>query len=273
MSLSTQRASSSRPAKTSRALEVLNGNVERIRDSREWQAVLRLRSRLHRYSFSNSLLILSQCPEATMVAGYRRWQELGRQVRKGERSIAIMAPLVRKDDDGSQHVFGFRTASVFDISQTDGEPLPEPPAPERLEGNEREAERALARLVEHATAHGIPVEFTESVPGGALGMYSRVEHSITVLASLSPLQRLKTAIHEVAHAFLHAKDREGISRERGEIEAETVAFLVSDALGLDTGAYSFHYVAHWMGDAGELLRAGDEAVRLADALADALTSA
>jgi antirestriction protein ArdC len=253
-----------------RALELLRENVERIRTSEEWEAALRVRSRLHRYSFQNAMLIRLQCPDATMVAGYRKWQELGRQVRKGERSIAILAPLVGKREvDGEERpvVFGFRAASVFDVSQTDGDPVPSFPAPAALEGHEEEADRLFALLSTYAASIGSPIEVTSDVGHPrALGSFRPDTREIKVRDDLSPLQRLKTGVHEVAHALLHANIGEHRDNDLRELEAESAAYLVSTAIGLDTGAYSFVYLAHYAGDADALLKSGDAAVRASDSI-------
>jgi antirestriction protein ArdC len=258
-------------AHTNRALEVLNANVERIRSGPEWAAALRLRSRLHRYSFSNVLLIHLQCPDATMVAGYRAWQGLGRQVRKGERAISILAPLTRtvEDDDGEKNriVVGFRAASVFDVGQTDGPPLPEPPRPEPLEGDDRRAVAILDALTRYAASLGCAVERGSDALGQANGAYDPATRRILLATGLAPAQEAKTLVHEIAHAQLHANG--AADRARAEVQAESAAFLTMDALGIDSGGYSFHYVAHWAGSTEDLLRAGDAAVRVADELIEA----
>lgn len=260
--------------RTNRAYETLTENVERIRSSEQWKAALQVRAKLHNYSFSNVMLIALQCPDATMIAGYRKWQELGRQVRKGEKSIAILAPMVKKmkDDDGEEkrRVIGFRAASVFDVSQTDGEELPMPPAPQLLDGDGEAIDAAYQRVVELAGTLGSKVELVDpETLGTANGAYYLATKAIVIRSDLSPLHRLKTAIHEVAHAMMHngASDR-----QLGEVEAESTAYLVSDALGFDTGSYSFAYVAGWAGETDALLKAGDRACKAADQIITAITA-
>lgn len=260
--------------RTNRAYEKLQENVERIRSSEQWKAALQVRAKLHNYSFSNVMLIALQCPDATMIAGYRKWQELGRQVRKGEKSIAILAPLVKKtkDEDGEEkrRVVGFRAASVFDVSQTDGEELPMPPAPKLLDGEGDVIEGAYQRVVDFAAGLGSKVELVDPEQlGSANGAFYLSTKAILVRSDLSPLHRLKTAIHEVAHAMMHDG---GSERQLGEVEAESTAYLVSDALGFDTGEYSFAYVAGWGGDTETLLKAGDRACKAADQIITAITA-
>ena len=251
-----------------RALEVLRENVERLRSSDEWRAALAVRSRLHRYSFNNVLLIAVQRPDASMVAGYRKWQELGRQVRKGERSIAILAPMIKTvtNDAGEKEarVMGFRTASVFDVSQTEGEPIPSIEPPALLDGDHAEADRLFALVSAFAEAQGSPITLVDRLE--ANGCYYVDTRAISVRSDLPPLHRLKTAVHEVAHALLHGRADRPVGYELGELEAESAAYLVASALGIDTSAYSFAYVAHYAGDAEALLASGEAATRAADAI-------
>lgn len=249
---------------THRAAVILTESVSKLMDTETFKAALRFRQKLHAYSFRNAWLIYSQRPDATTVAGYRRWLELGRQVRKGEKSIAIFAPLTRKDDAGATEVYGFRTASVFDVSQTEGDPIPEPPQPERLTGSGNSVLEALTGLEAYALSKGFPV-VVASLPGAALGMFSLKSGQITLREGLEPLQRLKTFIHELAHALLH---RDPVKRDRHvcELEAEACAYIVCDALGLDTARYSFPYLAHWADDPGELLPAAERGSRASQIL-------
>ena len=264
-----QTTTSRKPNRTNKALDILNANVSRIRNSDAWRDALALRRRLHRYSFQNAMLIHLQRPDATMVAGYGRWQELGRQVRKGEKGISILAPMVKKieREDGTtdKRLFGFKAASVFDISQTDGEPIPEPPRPEPLTADDPRASSLYDALAAYALTHGSVVSLvSRDELGDAHGCYHVLTRAISVAADLAPVHRLKTLVHEIAHAHLHGKAIP--DRSLAEVEAESVAYLVLDALGIDSGGYSFHYVAHWAGEAEDLLKAGDAAVRTADAI-------
>ena len=262
---------------TTRALEVLHENVERIRNGDEWRRALEFRSRFHKYSFSNAFLIALQHPSATMVAGYRKWQELGRQVRKGEKSIGILAPMTRKIRDEADEerivVTGFRTASVFDVSQTDGPEIPDVPRPTLLNGDDEAAIRMLLHAEGFARDLGLKVAYVpQGELHGAMGSYPPATGWIRVREDVSPKQQLKTLVHEIAHGILHSKIDDRQSHSLIELEAESAAYLVADGLGLDTSAYSFHYVAHYAVDAELLLKSGDAAVKAADQILAALTA-
>ena len=257
-----------------RALDLIRENVERIQTSEQWKAALDIRARFHSYSFNNCMLISIQKPDATLVAGYRKWQEMNRQVRKGETSIAIFAPMLKKVQDEQtgewvKRLIGFRTASVFDVSQTDGEPIPMPPRPEPLTGRDDEAAALWTKITEYATSLGSPIALVDDLRG-ANGCYHVDSKRIEVVSDLPALQRVKTAIHEVAHALLHGRENRPTEYDLGELEAESAAYLVADALGIDTGAYSFAYLAHYAGEADDLMKAGQNAVKAADAILAAL---
>jgi antirestriction protein ArdC len=199
--------------------------------------------------------------------GYQQWKALGRQVRKGETSIAITAPITKKreGEENSYDLLGYKTASVFDISQTDGDTL-ELPVPQILEGSSDEIYNAIKRLETHCKSQHIVLTYEPLER--AKGMYSRAKHSIILRNDLPPLQTLKTFIHELAHALMH---RETNDRVRGELEAESCAFLVCDALGLDSSQYSFAYLANWATNPREILPAAERACKTADGLIKLLT--
>ena len=226
-------------------LDDLTEQVKALRSSDRWARYLRAQSRFHRYSPRNVMLISMQRPEATSVAGFRTWQSLGRQVRKGERGIAILAPMVRPaDDEGAARLAGFRWVTVFDISQTTGEDLPEPV--NLLTGQDPAG--LLSRL--HGVARSLGLEVTtDSLPPGVNGEL-RWGSSTVVLSELAePLQSTKTLCHELAHFLLH---RHHAERRRAEIEAESTAFVVLGALGVDTSPYSAGYVASWLGEGADV---------------------
>lgn len=166
------------------AIQKLEEGIESIIDSESFQSYLRCMSRFHQYSTGNIALIHVQKPEATRVAGYKRWQELGRQVRKGERGIVILAPIVRRieDDEGNEKVrvvANFRMTHVFDITQTDGEPLPEPPAVQEITQATDPGRELWNCLVRFLAAEHVTVEVTEW-EGSALGWYHPGSKSIAV---------------------------------------------------------------------------------------------
>jgi len=274
----------------------LSEQVLSLSTSTAWTDWLQTAARFHSYSFRNTIAIWSQRPEATQVAGYRAWQAMGRQVRKGERGIEILAPVTRRveDDDADaragtgtgggvgrprgaakepgmltpppRRVVGYRIAHVFDISQTDGEPIAslEAVAPALLTGEAPvQLWDGLARQVREA-GYDLVVE---PLSGGANGLTHFTDRVVTVIPTLEPAQRVKTLTHELAHLTLHEPGDAAaqpnsslvVCRGRIEVEAESVAFLVTSAHGMDSSAYSFAYVAGWAQQAG-----GDIEATLAD---------
>ncbi len=231
------------------------------------KAYLAAMARFPRYSLHNMVLILSQRPTASQCAGLRAWNRLGRVVRKGERGIVILAPVVsrrRRDaedggrgegvqpqDDTEEPVVAFRRVHVFDVSQTDGAPLPTPACVAGDPG------AYLERLVSHAVERGIRVSYRDDL-AGAHGVSLGGE--VRLLAGLSPAATFATLVHELAHEFLHARGADSASRRTRETEAEAVAFVVSEAIGLDTSTAAADYIQLYQGDA-RLLAASLERVR------------
>ncbi len=232
--------------KSDRVMAELSAGVRGLTESGKWQEYLDTQSKFHSYSFGNAVLIGLQKPDATRVAGFNKWKELGRQVRKGEHGASILAPIIRtqKDENGDKdkdrkYVAGFTSATVFDISQTDGEPLPEI-AP-LLTGVAPEGQ--FQGLSEVASGFGFRVERRE-LTGGTNGYCSPSERLIVVESRNDGVQQVKTLAHELGHALLHDEDND-LPREHKEIEAESVAYVVSQALGIDSGGYSFGYLTSW----------------------------
>ncbi len=255
-------------------MDRLSEGVAAIQSSPDFVWYLRAAAKFHGYSYRNILLILLQRPDATLVAGYKTWQALGRNVRRGEHGITIFAPIPYtttriNDETGEaepQRALWFRPATVFDISQTDGEPIPQPVEPTILAGDDEAA--LYATFVSVAEHHGLTV--TQRDPDDAdqsrLGCYSRARRLIYVRAN-PPRQMLKTLIHELSH-HLDPDLTLSAAPER-ETVAEAAAFIVADHFGIDTGAYSFPYIAGWSGsDDGRamLTRVMHRTQRIADAL-------
>lgn len=244
-------------------LRMFEEGVERILDGEEFRRFLRVQRRFTTYSARNALLVMVQRPDASRVAGYRAWRELGRQVKKGEKGIEILAPVTRKERDEESGeevrvVSGFRTVHVWAYEQTfgtTGEELPGPPAVEDLGAGgdtEREAAgRLYERLLLFCGSEG--VEVREGFTGPSYGYYSRPHKRIVISSSLAELDRASTLAHELAHYLLHEK-LSG-DRRREEIEAEGTAFCLFDHYGLDTGRFSFGYVARYAGNTEAVKRA------------------
>ncbi len=245
--------------KVTEALDRLTAAVEGLASGEEWRRMLEVAARFHDYSPSNVLLILAQAPWATRVAGYRKWQELNRQVRKGEKGIAVLAPCRYRvkpadadveDADRGEAVRGFRVVHLFDVSQTDGEPLPCLSAP-LLEGD---APATLwDRLAEQVAGAGFQLERGDC--GGANGRTDFGARQVGVRADVEGAQAAKTLAHELGHVLLHGGAEYGRGcRGRAEVEAESVAYLVCAGAGMATDAYSFPYVTMWSGGEPEVVR-------------------
>jgi len=239
--------------------------------SDQLQAYLSAMSRFHTYSFHNIMLILSQRPEATKVAGFHTWRKLGRAVQRGEKGIAIFAPMVLKPkEDESQSGekdesprLRFRVVHVFDVAQTEGEPLPEPA---NVGGDPGEA---LEQLESAVRAAGIELEDSLSL-GGADGASSGGK--ITLRQGLAPAERFSVLAHEWAHEILHQSDRENRpAKTVRETEAEAVAFVVAHSIGLETGSASSDYIQLYAGDAETLAASLDRIQRTACRIIEAVS--
>jgi antirestriction protein ArdC len=265
-------------------LAQLDAGIAELTSSDRWAEHLRTQARFHRYSFGNCLLIHLQRPDASRVAGYRAWQALGRNVRAGERGIAILAPVVRRaatpageggvDEDhvpeAIRRVATFVVAFVFDVAQTEGRPLVE--VCSRLTGED--SDNAFPRLVAVAAGRGYAVEDAE-LPGETNGECCPRERRIRIRTGLAPAQRVKTLGHELAHALLHEEGYAVTPRPVAELEAESVAYVLCQALGIDATNYSLGYVATWAGGGDEAraaLRASAQRIQRAAAeLIDAVS--
>ena len=248
----------------------LETGIQELFESDRYKAYLTTMSKFHSYSFNNTLLIAMQGGQ--LVAGYNKWRDdFHRNVKKGEKAIKILAPApfkakkeVQKLDAQGRPVMGkdgkpvtevqeiqvpaFKIVSVFDVSQTEGEPLPSIGVEELTGSVERYGE--FFKALEQTSP--VPIGF-EDIPGGSHGYYHLTEKRIAIQEGMSELQTLKTAIHEIAHSKLHAIDPEATAIEQAdrpdsrtrEVQAESVAYAVCQHYGLDTSDYSFGYVAGW----------------------------
>jgi antirestriction protein ArdC len=223
---------------------------------------LTVMAQFHRYSFGNLLLILGQRPGATHVAGFHAWLRLGRHVRRGEKGIAILAPMLVKlkesasDDTAEvQRVMRFKVVYVFDVEQTDGEALPEFSRPT---GDPRDY---LPRLLDIATSRGLTVERGVTDLHGAEGLTDG--STIRLRGGTSPADEFTTLAHEIAHTILHFGDERPKSRTVRELEAEAVAFVVAQAAGLEAREAARDYIQLYNGDAAALSASLDRIQRTA----------
>ena len=228
-------------------------------------------ARFHQYSFGNVMLIARQRPTATRVAGIRTWNSLGRFVRRGEKGILILAPMVgrrlqRKDEIATeiatenaaeerkavQELYGFRAVYVFDVDQTEGKELPS------LTDIEGDVSGYRERLIEYVKTLGINLRYSEKIaPAKGLSFGKR----ITLLTGMQPAEEFSTLVHELAHEMLHRSERRTLTTKQvRETEAEAVAFVVCQSIGLQTGTTSADYIQLWNGDA-KLLQESLEVVQ------------
>lgn len=259
--------------------------VQALRDSDEWQNMLDAMSRFHNYSFSNLLLILSQRPDATRVAGYGAWRKThGRQVRKGEKGIKIIGGgsikttelNPRTGEEEETRKLRFFPVTVFDISQTDpieGEAKDVPVLAHKLHGEDHHG--ITHAVTDWLTAQGWTVHI-EPIQGEANGYTDPESRIVKIDSGMEPAQIAKTALHEAAHVVLHAQEdiKEYIAhRGTKETEAESVAYVVAGLLGIDTADYSIGYVAGWSDADTELIKSTAANVKRATTtIMDAITT-
>jgi antirestriction protein ArdC len=223
----------------------------------------------HDYSFRNIHMILAQRPDATNVAGFRAWNRLNRYVRKGEKGIAIFAPMVFKENqelkaEGEDRTrVGFRVVHVFDVSQTEGEPLP------TLEEVRGDPASHLGRLKHAVREAGIALEYHASL-GAALGQ--SCGGLIKLEEGLSPAREYSVIAHELAHELLHrGSDRGQTTKKQRELEAESVAFVLCKYAGLESSTAHADYIQLFTGDADALTRSLDAVQRTASHIIEAMT--
>src|SRR6185312_10389981 len=228
-------------------------------------------ARFHTYSFGNIMLIARQKPTATRVAGIRTWNSLGRFVKRGEKGILILAPMVgrraqRRDEISTEietnnaaeerkaehELYGFRAVYVFDVDQTEGKELPS------LHDVRGDVTGSRERLIEYVGSQGITLSYSEKIaPAKGLSSGKR----ITLLTGMQPAEEFSTLVHELAHEMLHRSERRTLTTKQvRETEAEAVAFVVCQSLGLETGSASADYIQLWNGDA-KLLQESLEVVQ------------
>ena len=255
--------------------EKLEQGIKELFESEKYKTYLNTMSKFHNYSFNNTMLIAMQKPDATLVAGFKAWQKnFDRHVKKGEKGIRILAPApykIKEEQEKLDPITGeimldkngmpiteeveikipaFRVVPVFDVSQTDGKELPDIGVNE-LSGSVEDYEDFMQALTEVSP---VPITY-EDIEGEAKGYFHTTDHRIAIQEGMSQSQTVKTAIHEVAHAKLHDRERNQdidavLDKDRNtkEVEAESVAYTVCQHFGIDTSDYSFGYIAGWSSD-------------------------
>ena len=254
-------AKTDREAKQQEVLELAKSGIKELNEALQQGKsdtlvrYLDFLSRFHNYSLHNSMLIYTQRPDATHVAGFNRWKQMNRFVKKGEKGISIIAPMIRKQDEENETVIGsdqkqvqkltgFRVAKVFDVSQTDGDELPEFTS---LVG---EPGDGLARLEALVREHGIDLEY-DHLGSGTLGISTG--GAITVKPDMKPPETFAVLVHEFAHELLHKGDRKNETTMKiRETEAEAVAYVVCRACGIDSKERSADYIQLYRGDTSVL---------------------
>lgn len=261
------------------ALERIDKGLATINTDEDWLRFLCFQAQFYNYSFGNAMLIFSQNPNATYVKGYKAWNQLGRYVKKGSKGLAILAPCIRKvevfkepenknlyhDEEAEKEirkvVSGFRIAYVYDIADTDGDDSMLPVLVTGLAGNSEQEKVIYERLLGVISKEHCVQEVSGTASKGSFNLETKV---ISIRDDLEYLQKIKTLLHEYAHLLdfkMHPED--DISRNRRELIAESVAFIVSLRLGLDTSRYSMSYIKSWLKDKEELKIIADSVQKIA----------
>ena len=230
-------------SRTKELLDKLKEGIQAVKSSEEFKAYLNALSLFHAYSFNNCMLIAIQRPNATHVAGFRTWQKMNRFVCKGEKGIAIFAPMrvKRKDEkiEGEEdYITLFRVVHVFDVSQTEGEPLVKPPR-EEIQDTHKEL---LQQLVAFAEIKGIKVSFQNLANVEGISLNGQV----AIHEERNPTEQALILVHELAHELIHwdPEKRPELTKEQKELEAESVAYVVSESVGLQNNSDKYLALYH-----------------------------
>lgn len=251
--------------KVDTAKKMLTDGVAAVIASNDFQQVLDMMGKFHRYSLQNTMLIMAQKPTASRVAGFKTWQGMGRNVRKGEKGIQIFVPHIRKPKEGDEDQkpqMSFGVGYVFDVEQTDGDELPSFETTTWLEGESTEG--VIEAVTSWIEKNGITVDiYSANVPDTARGYWDSKNKEIHVSAVCDGKQRAKTLVHEVAHALTKPEYQD---HRQNEAIAEGAAYVVSNYFGMDTGEQSFGYIASWCTDQIKFLQTVGEIQRIAHAV-------
>jgi antirestriction protein ArdC len=242
--LSESERAAYRDARRAEQRQLVEQACRELLSSEGWRRFAETRAAFHRYSFGNCMLIAMQRPDAVQVAGFKAWQSLGRQVRKGERAIRILAPMTIKERDQAGDESGecftiFRAVPVFDVSQTDGAPLPQAPR-DPITGDSHECYVATLEAFAGSLGYTVGSGAIEHASGYCDERAHRIVISSAITAANS---RVRVLVHELAHA-LGVGYRE-YGREVAEVIVETATIVVCGALGLDTSGESIPYITGW----------------------------
>lgn len=281
----SEPASDTRAEKAAAAMAMLAEQTEAVLSSEGFTAWLRMQAKFHRYSVNNVLLIMAQKPDATLVNSYRRWQELGRHVRRGERGIQVffpykalvdeLEPITKQPTGRTQEIVtGFGLGHVWDLSQTEGKPLPEPPAIADPERSHEVAAEVNRRASLWLIGQGVRTE-SRPIRGAANGYYTPTTTPKGVVIREAPgwadplsVGRTRTLLHETAHFI--ADHRGTVDRGDAETVAEASAFVALAHWDLDPSQYSPHYIASWSKDKDTLRRNMGEVQRVSNILISAI---
>lgn len=239
--------------KVKEIISQLEDGVEAVFASENYIRLLNMLAQFHSYSYNNCILILMQCPSATRVASFQTWKKMGYPVNKGEKGIRILVPIPYTyqkeqksvDEQGNSVTetvdakgLTFRVGNVFDASQVVGE-LP------TLAKELTEDPAFLQEAVKQIISKNENINYDYNLKKGEANGYYRTDtKEIYLRTGMAAMQTLKTIIHEKAHSVLHSAS-DGYSQEEAEVQAESVAYCVASAFGLDTNDYSFGYIAGW----------------------------
>lgn len=265
--------------KIKEAIALVETGLQSISTDSEWLTFLKFQSLFYQYSYSNTILIYLQNPEATFVKGYKAWNKLGRHVVKGSKGLKILAPCYRKMEifreptnkaeyhhqEGEREIkrvlSGFKITYVYDISDTAGSDEYLPVLVRGLSGN-GDDEKALYEKVLAVVSKEYPVKEVHKT--ASKGSYNLETKQICVRSDMEYLQRLKSLCHEYSHAIhFMIRPEDDLSRAGRELVAEASAFVVCNRLGVDTADYSISYLKSWMSENGDLKKVMDDIQKVA----------
>lgn len=269
------------------AFEQIEKGIAAINTDKDWLQFLGFQSRFYSYSIGNTMLIYRQNPDASFVKGYRAWNDLGRYVKKGSKGIAILAPCVRKAKEeenttdrtdcksdtaekDKKTIAGFRIAYVYDIADTDGSDEFLPVLVKGLVGNSDRERTIYEKLRDVISQEHLVLEVSGTVPKGSYNIETGI---ISINTDCDYLQRIKTLLHEYAHAVdFTMNPAEDIKKNIRELVAESVAFVVMQYMGFDTSSYSIGYIKSWLKDAEELKNVAATVQKIACRIIDKMES-